>query len=54
MVPVVFAPASWMECVCHPRLDKGHKGQGGHFVGLLFDLCRPELGEGLDNEPPLP
>lgn len=20
----------------------------------LFDLCRPELGEGLDNEPPLP
>lgn len=40
-----------------PRLDKGAKGQGGHLLHpfLTFvELCRPELGEGLDNEPPLP
>lgn len=36
-----------------PRLDNGAKGQGGHFVEPLFDLHRPELGEGLNNEPPL-
>lgn len=51
---MVWAPASWVECTSYPQARRGDAGSGWAFVVPLFDLCRPELGEGLDNEPPLP